>query len=103
MDDAVEIVSVRATLRTPLPNLALTQVSTSSGGDRERSLPAYSFSKNRTLTFRVIRRATLATGKSIEGPAILEEETATTYLDAGFRAQVDPSGALFISPSEAPL
>ena len=103
MDDAVEIVSVRATLRTPLPNLALTQTSTSSGGDRERSLPAYSFSKNRTLTFRVIRRATLATGKSIEGPAILEEETATTYLDAGFRAQVDPSGALFISPSEAPL
>jgi N-methylhydantoinase A/oxoprolinase/acetone carboxylase beta subunit len=44
----------------------------------------------------VLDRASLAGGAILSGPAILLEETATTYLDAGWRAEAHPTGSLFI-------
>lgn len=101
MDDAVEIVAARATLRTHLPPLELRHVAQGTGAHQEGSLPAHSFSRDTVLDFRLLHRDQLAVGQHIEGPAIIAEATATTYLDAGYRATVHPSGALFIEATEA--
>ena len=50
---------------------------------------------------RVLDRAALAPGKAPEGPAIILEETATTYLDAGYVLRVDRGGALILTSEES--
>ena len=49
-------------------------------------IEAWSFTRGERLPFALVDRASLAAGASLSGPAILLEETATTYLDAGWRA-----------------
>jgi N-methylhydantoinase B len=58
------------------------------------TVEAYSFTRGRKVEFAVIDRGELAAGSRIAGPAILAEETATTYVDAGFTAELSPTGAL---------
>jgi N-methylhydantoinase A len=99
MEEQVEIVSVRATLRTPLPRRAEERVRRAAepDGHHPRSLDVYSFTRGRRLPFQLIDRSTLGADAEVNGPAIILEETATTYLDADFMARVHPSGALFIA------
>ena len=47
-----------------------------------------------TVEATVVRRAGLATGDEVVGPAVIEETEATTYLGPGERAIVHRSGAL---------
>jgi len=102
MDEAVEIVSVRATLRTPLPRRAQERVLHVSPDGRQRgSFEAYSFSRGEPLDFAILDRTSVARGASVEGPAIIIEDTATTYLDAGFTARQDETGSLFLTDEEA--
>jgi N-methylhydantoinase A len=99
MEEAVEIVHVRATLRTLLPRRAeyhLLRAGSRDGG-APRTHESYSFTRAEWLPFDVLGRAALEEGQSLSGPAIVREETATTYVDAGFSALVHPSGCLFIS------
>jgi N-methylhydantoinase A len=96
MADAVEIVAARATLRTHLPELEPQHHPDASADGDAPTRPAYSFRRGEVLPFRLLERERLAVGLRIDGPAILSEATATTYLDAGYRAEVHPSGALFI-------
>jgi N-methylhydantoinase A len=97
MEEEVEIVSVRATLRTPLPRRAREQVLAGSrDGTGARSGEAWSFSRGEPLDFAIVERATLAAGETVPGPAIVLEPTATTYVDADFTARVDTSGSLFL-------
>ena len=97
-----EIVTLRATEREPLPRRkAELQRSASSGGAIEASSTrAFSFSAERWLDFAHVERAGLHPGAVLEGPAIVLEETATTYIDAGFSAAVDESTALFVTMSD---
>jgi N-methylhydantoinase A len=99
MDEQVEIVSVRATLRTPLPRRAEEHLRLviEPDGHRSRSLEVYSFTRGQHLPFQLVDRSTLGAGAELIGPAIILEETATTYLDAEFMARVHPSGALFVA------
>ena len=99
MDEKVEIVSVRATLRTPLPRRSEEHLSRAAqpDGHRPRTLEAYSFTRDRRLQFQVVDRSTLGVDGVVTGPAIILEETATTYLDAEFEARVHSSGALYIA------
>ncbi len=100
MDENVEIVNVRATLRTPLQRRAEhLPVARPTQGRGERTQHAYSFTRGEQLPFTVLERASLAAGDDVVGPAIILEETATTYVDSEFVARVDPSGCLFISES----
>jgi N-methylhydantoinase A len=99
MDEAVEIVSLRATLRTPLPRRAREQAPVSSDGRVESTRDAYSFTRGEWIPFRIVRRDQIE--GTIAGPAILLEETATTYLDADFELRVHESGSLFISDTGA--
>jgi N-methylhydantoinase A len=99
MDEAIEIVSIRATLRTPLPRRA-TEHEVGGATSHNRlpdSVHAYSFTRDTWLDFAILDRATLSAGTRIGGPAIILEETATTYLDAGFRAEVHASGSIFVT------
>ena len=97
-----EIVTLRATLREPLPRRkteALAPASTDAYQSETRS--AYSFAHDEWLDFELVMRAELGSETLVAGPAIILEETATSYLDAGFQASVDPCGALFIRPAGA--
>ena len=99
MEEDVEIVSVRATARTALPRRAEEHLvrRASVDGGRGRAFEAYSFTRGERLPFQVIERGALGAEDAVSGPAIVLEETATTYLDAEFVARVHPSGCLFVS------
>jgi N-methylhydantoinase A len=95
--EPVEIVSVRATIRKPLPR----KIAESNGNGRTpaqaRTIDAYSFTEGERIPFAVIDRGSLDTGAEIDGPAIVLEETATSYVDAGYRLRVDTSGVLSLT------
>ncbi|UCH27479.1 MAG: hydantoinase/oxoprolinase family protein [Trueperaceae bacterium] len=98
LEEGVEIVSVRASLTTPLPTLELLHVHTETADSGTSMVKSYSFTRERELDFAVVARDTLQVGTVLDGPAIITEMTTTTYLDAGFRARVHPSGAIFVEP-----
>jgi N-methylhydantoinase A len=98
MDEAVEIVSTRATLRRKLPRRNQSvRLPTGDEPSPKGSCEAYSFTLNERVQFMVIDRDCLALSKPLPGPAIITESTATTYLDAGWEARVDGSGSLFVT------
>jgi N-methylhydantoinase A len=95
MDEQMEIVSLRATIRTPLQRRAAEHVAAgSTGGGGEHR--AWSFSAEEWLDFRVLERSEIGTDP-VAGPAIVLEETATTYLDAGFTARLGGEGVVEIT------
>jgi len=96
MEEDAEIVSIRATLRQPLPRREseYKAVPAAAGGSAE--VEAYSFAEDKKLTFKIVARESLAVGDTVSGPAIVTEETATTYLDSGFEARLDASGCVFV-------
>ncbi|MEZ5100920.1 MAG: hydantoinase/oxoprolinase family protein [Thermoleophilia bacterium] len=97
MEGLVEIVAVRATIRTSLPRRARERHATTAASGAARTVDAWSFTRGETLPFQVVERASIATGASVAGPAILLEPTATTYLDAGWAATAHESGSLFVT------
>ncbi len=104
MDLSVEIVAVRASLRSPLAAEVSSQgVGGESTPAPSRSLSAYSFVLGEWATFEVLQRASLATGEVLHGPAIVVEGTTTVYVDAGYWVALDESGALVIERSPAEL
>jgi N-methylhydantoinase A len=97
MHEPVELVTLRATLRSVLPVPALRPSATSSQSVAAgRSVEAYSFEGNGWTSFAVVERAGLRDGAALAGPAIVVEPTSTTYLDAGFSATAHASGTLII-------
>jgi N-methylhydantoinase A len=62
-----------------------------------RTWPAWSFTAERELPFALVQRAELEPCGRLDGPAIVLESTATTYLDDGHALEVHPQGALVIS------
>ncbi len=100
MTEAVEIVSVRATVRAPLPRRgqALKSV-VEAGGVGDEMFDAYSFARGKRLPFRVVPRGAIAA--PLEGPAIVTESTATLYLDAGWTAETGDHGELLLTRPEA--
>jgi N-methylhydantoinase A len=101
LDGDVEIVHLRVTQRTALPRWARERLTQGSErADRTVSeVQAYSFTRQNWLNFRVADRSTIQGGRTLDGPAILLEETATTYVDAGYTVTSDPSGSLWLTPT----
>jgi N-methylhydantoinase A len=99
LSEPVEIVSVRALIRQPLPRKSEVTRTGPDGfdEDRHREIDAFSFTRNKRVSFRVLRRASLEPGRELDGPAIVLEETTTSYVDAGYRLQVHPSGVLVLT------
>ncbi len=96
---AIQIVALRATVRRRLPR-GEERPGTGGGERAQGTTPAWSFSAGRELPFAVLERASLAPGATVAGPAILLEETATTYLDARFEATVHEGGSLLVERKE---
>jgi N-methylhydantoinase A len=97
IDERVQIVAVRLTLRTRLPRIPASAVSSKTpAADGAVLLPGWSFARGEMLPFRLLARD--AVTERIAGPAILLEPTATTYLDAGFEASAGAEGELSITP-----
>lgn len=101
-DEAMEIVSVRVTSRTPLPqrqHIPLAREDADTGP--EKTLPAYSFRLKRTTEFAIRNRDDLPVGEPVSGPAIITEPTTTTYVDAGWTITVDAAACLILTTDEA--
>ena len=97
LEREVELVTlrVRALVRAPLPRR---------GSARARPLPAEATLGERRLVFggrparaRVLDRAALVPGHHFEGPAVVEEYTATTLVPPGARARVTAGRHLHIA------
>jgi N-methylhydantoinase A len=100
MDEDVEIVSVRATLRTPLPRRTAESFTPTETEDASaKSVRAYSFTQDEWLDFAILQRSSIGS-TPVAGPAILLEETATTYMDAEFEVTAHATGSLFIRDTE---
>jgi N-methylhydantoinase A len=98
LDEELEIVTYRVIATTPLhDSKPVARPQTAPGGGEYPSIDAWSFTRERRLSFPIRPRATLAPGDRLAGPAILTEPTTTTYLDAGHVAEVHPTGALVIT------
>jgi N-methylhydantoinase A len=101
IDEALEIVCVRAVLTAGHPNGAAQASAPASNGhgapEDSPTHDAWSFTEDRPLRFRLLDRAALAPGFMAPGPAIIREQTATTYVDAGFVANVHHTGSLILS------
>ncbi|MBS1868611.1 MAG: hydantoinase/oxoprolinase family protein [Actinobacteria bacterium] len=99
--EAMRVTAVRASVRVPLPPVDLTVTDTRpASAPPEDETVAFSFRRGERCAFRLVERAHLAVGDRVAGPAILTEPTTTTYLDAGFSAEVLPTGALTIKAEE---
>jgi N-methylhydantoinase A len=98
MDEAVEIVSLRATIRNPLPRRAASAPAApaETNGSYGGTTSTWSFTRGERLDFAIVDRASIDES-GIEGPAIVLEETATTYLDADFRARAGEGGVLHLT------
>ncbi len=104
IDEQIEIVCVRAIVdaasgaeRGVAGNGHRRTQPPADGAAPARTRSAWSFSANRELPFALVQRAALAPGSRLQGPAIVLEPTATTYLDDGHALEVHPQGALIIS------
>jgi N-methylhydantoinase A len=100
MEEAVEIVSFRATVRTALARRAAESpaVASTSASD-QGTVEAWSFTRGERLTFELVDRASIDES-GISGPAIVLEDTATTYLDADFDARLGAGGVLHITDTK---
>jgi N-methylhydantoinase A len=98
MDEAVEIVSLRATIRTPLPRRDDRPAAAADGAHPApaKTTLAFSFADGGWTDFAVLHRDALRVGDTVAGPAILLEPTATSYVDRGFAGHVHESGCLIL-------
>lgn len=98
---ALEIVSLRATRRNPIEKRRsdYRRDKLESTGDEGERINAWSFAEDRVLSFRLLQRHGLEADSVVDGPAIVIEETSTTYLDSGYQARVDRYGCLEIVES----
>ena len=97
MDEQVEIVSIRATVRHALPRRSEEPSALNESDETHTSREAYSFTEKKRMDFRILDRTSMQVGAVLTGPAIINEPTATTYLDANWTCEVHSSGCLFIS------
>ena len=98
MQERIEIVAVRGTLRTSMRERVRAPEPGADDGAGDAKQRAYSFTAGEWQQFARLDRGALAVGAKIAGPALIAEETAMTYLDAGFSATVHATGSLLIEP-----
>jgi N-methylhydantoinase A len=95
IDEEIEIVSLRATIRTELPRRAAEQPPDADASGAGGTIEAWSFTRGERLPFALVDRTAIG-ADGLAGPAIVLEETATTYLDAEFHGRLGSGGILEI-------
>jgi N-methylhydantoinase A len=100
LDEQLEIVCVRAIATTPLERDAAQAAGNGNHGKpggTPGTTRAWSFTAGQMTDFAVVERGALRPGEQVDGPAIVREQTTTTYVDREFRATVGETGALMIA------
>ena len=99
LDTIIEIVSIRASLRVPLPR------KTGSGKINEElsvsandKIKCYSFDSDKVEDFQIIERSQI--DNEFSGPAIILESTAVTYVDKNYRVKKDKMDHLIITDTK---
>ncbi len=106
IDETLECVSLRATIRRPLPRPAPGGEAGSrdvgpGDGPPAPTVAAWSFTRAELMRFRLIER-TAVDAAGVAGPAIVTEPSTTTYLDAEFVARRGDGGLLHITDTREP-
>jgi N-methylhydantoinase A len=102
VDQPLQLVAVRITQMISLSKPADPLIGKDRAGAAERGkISAYSFNLDRHVEFTVLDRREISVGMKISGPAIVEEFTTTTYVDADYQFEVHPTGHLIITRKEA--
>ena len=99
LDTIIEIVSIRASLRVPLPR------KTGSGKINEElsvstndKIKCYSFDSDKIEDFQIIERSQI--DNEFSGPAIILESTAVTYVDKNYKVKKDKMDHLIITDTK---
>lgn len=95
MNENVELVSVRAATAVRLPERAMGTSRATAGEGAARELLVYSFTHGERRPFAVIARADI--DGSFPGPAIVTEETTTTFVDAGWTIHIGGMGEMILN------
>ena len=94
MNEGVELVSVRANTTVPLPRRDLNYRAKRAEGDDTGVMQVWSFARAERRPFRILPRG-MITGQ-VAGPAIVTEETCTTYVDEGWMITQGALGELVL-------
>lgn len=92
LDVQIELVNIRCDVSATNPKVTLLEV--------DRDIPAPARTIVRTTEHPAVplfERAELGRGQRIDGPAIVTETMATTFIDEGWRATVDLCGHLLLA------
>lgn len=96
--DRVEIVTLRLTATVPTSAGVMRSLIRGGAGSGPAEVEPGSIRfEGREVDCRFVWRADLAPGVGVQGPAVLEEPTATTLVPPGWTATVDPTGALILT------
>jgi N-methylhydantoinase A len=101
IEEGIEIVAVRGTLRTEMPKRVAAAPSGAAVPASALRTRAYSFTASDWADFSLMERDGLRTGETVAGPALISEETSMTYIDGGFRASVHSTGSLVVERDHA--
>lgn len=94
MNQDVELVSVRASTTVFLPRRELSYSPKNSDGQEDRVMDVYSFEAKARVPFRIIPRGKIS--GQIKGPAIITEETTTTYVDVQWTISNGKAGEIIL-------
>ncbi len=103
---AVELVNLRVTGLSRMPKPKLQQYAANVRGNIEETAgrrEAYCFKDKKLKEFRVLARQDLGPGRSVQGPAIIDEGTSTTVIYTSQLCCVDHFGHLIIKTPMAAL
>jgi N-methylhydantoinase A len=92
----VEVIAVRCALRKHLPRRSHTFETTAPLGTASERITVYSFARNTDVQAPLFERDQLVIDRSYDGPAVINEPTATTFVDTDFRFHIDPYGCLHL-------
>jgi N-methylhydantoinase A len=97
LDSAVEATVLRTAIRRPTHRKLTRPVTAEPRGEKLPDQLLYSFASTEEQTARTLYRSSLRTSERHQGPAIIYEDTATTYVDADFSYGLDANGCVVLT------
>ncbi len=94
-ESPVEAVTVRVVVASPPPPLAAVALEAGSGPPPSRTTEV--ILGGRVLQARRVRRRDLRAGHRLDGPAVIQEYSSTTWVPSGWTLEVDSWGCLHLS------
>jgi N-methylhydantoinase A len=95
LDNAVEVIVLRTAIRKSLPR-QICRPHNNDPHSSEELQAVYSFAYERESPARTVLRSSLEESRRHAGPAVIYEDTATTYVDADFSYGLDSNGCLVL-------